>query len=87
MKISKYEYVIPFIGYMKMCPKGRVRYFFADLESDDSGTRKVATVDLIVSDPTLYKALHTMTGACNELDNLQVYFQYIDIKYPTYSYY
>lgn len=87
MKITEYKNVIPFIGYMKVDPKGIVRYHFADLDSRDSGTRKLATVDLIVSDPALYKALHKMTGANNELENLQVYFQYIDIKYPTYSYY
>ena len=87
MKITKYENVMPFIGYMKMSPKGAVRYYFADIESNDSGTRKVATADLIVSEPALYRALHKLTGADNDMDNLQVYFQYIDIKYPTYSYY
>ena len=87
MKITKYRGVIPFIGYMKLDPKGVVRYYFADLDSKDSGTRKTATADLIVSDLALYKALHKMSGADNDMDNLQVYFEYIDIKYPTYSYY
>lgn len=87
MKIVKYEDVIPFIGYMKVDPRGIVRYHFAELESSDSGARKIAIDDLIVSDLALYKAVHKMTGANTEHENLQAYFEYIDIKYPTYSYY
>lgn len=87
MKIVKYEDVLPFIGYMKVDPRGVVRYHFAELDSDDSGARKIAIDDLIVSDLALYKAIHKINGASSELENLQAYFDYIDIKYPTYSYY
>lgn len=86
MKIVKYEDVLPFIGFMKMDPRGAVRYHFAEIDSGDSGARKIAIDDLIVSDLALYKAIHKMTGAKSELENLQAYFEYIDIRYPTYSF-
>lgn len=87
MKIVKYEDVIPFIGYIKVDSIGVVRYYFADIDNGDTGARKVSIDDLIVADLTLYKSLHKLTGATTEIENLQAYFDYIDIKYPTYSYY
>lgn len=87
MIIVKYINVMPFVGYMKIGPARLVRYYFAELGPEDSGTRKIAVEDMIVTDLQLYKAIHKMTGACNELEDLQAYFQYIDMKYPSYSYY
>lgn len=86
MIIVRLVNVIPFVGYMKVGPGGLVRYYFADLGTKDSGTRKIATEDLIVTDLELYKALHKLSGAVSEKENLQVYFQYIDMKYHSYSY-
>lgn len=87
MKIVKYEDVIPFIGYIKLDSRGVVRYYFADIDNGDSGARKVSIDDLIVTDLALYKSVHKLTGATTEIENLQAYFDYIDLKYPTYSYY
>lgn len=86
MIIVRYVNVMPYIGYMQIGPAGLVRYRFADLYREDSGTRKIAIDDLIVTDLELYKAIHRMTGASNDLEYLQAYFQYIDMKYPSYSY-
>lgn len=87
MKIVKYEDVIPFIGCIKLDSRGVVRYYFADIDNGDSGARKVSIDDLIVADLALYKSVHKLTGATTEIENLQAYFEYIDMKYPTYSYY
>lgn len=87
MIIIKYTNVMPYIGYMNIGPGGLVRYQFAELDRADSGTRKIAVEDMIVTDLQLYKAIHKMTGARTELEDLQAYFQYIDMKYPSYSYY
>lgn len=86
MIIVKYQNVMPYIGYMKIGYAGLVRYQFAELDHEDSGTRKICVEDMIVTDLKLYKAIHKMTGARTELEDLQAYFQYIDMKYPSYSY-
>ena len=86
MKIVKYEDVLPFIGYIKVDPRGIVRYYFADIDSGDSGARKISIDDLIVSDLELFNAIHKLTGANTVQTALQAYFEYIDIKYPEYSY-
>lgn len=87
MKIVKYEDVIPFIGYIKLDSVGVIRYYFADIDNGDTGARKISIDDLIVADLALYKAIHKMTGANTAQADLQAYFEYIDMKYPTYSYY
>lgn len=86
MIIVRFTNVLPFVGYMKVEPRGLVRFYFADLGTKDSGTRKIATEDLIVTDLELYKAIHKLSVAVSEKENLQVYFQYVDMKYPTYSF-
>lgn len=87
MKIVKYEDTLPFIGYIKADSRGIIRYCFADTSNENSGAREISVDELLVADPTLYKTIHKLTGATTVLENLQAYFEYIDIKYPTYSYY
>lgn len=86
MKIVKYEDVIPFIGYIKVDSIGTVRYYFADIDNGDTGARKISIDDLIVADLALYKSVQKLTGATTEIENLQAYFEYIDMRYPTYSF-
>lgn len=86
MKIVRYVNVIPHIGYFKKGHGEVVRYCFADLEDQNVGIRKIAIEDLVVSDLELFKSIHKLSGAVSELEILQVYFQYIDMKYPSYSY-
>lgn len=87
MRIVKYENVLPFIGYIEADSRGSVRYYFADIDHRLSSTKKISIDDLLVADLNLYKTIHKLLRAKSELENLQAYFEYIDIKYPTYSYY
>ena len=86
MIIVKYTNVIPYIGYFKKGHGEIVRYCFADLGEQSVGARKIAIEDLVVTDLELYKALYKLSGAVSDLETLQVYFHYIDMKYPAYSF-
>ena len=86
MKILRYINIRPHIGYFKKGPGEIVRYCFVDLDDKSRGIRKIATEDLVVTDLELYKALYKLSGAVSEIEILQVYFQYVDMKYPAYSY-
>lgn len=86
MKIVRYINIIPYIGYFKKGLGEKVRYCFADLGEQSVGTGKIGIEDLVVTDLELYKTLYKLSGAVSEIETLQVYFQYVDMKYPAYSY-
>lgn len=84
MKIRRYVGSTGYVGYMGTRNNYPV-FIYLDIPRD-RGTSTFGVEEYTVSDPDLYKSLIKIAQPISNQDYIDLYFQYIDIKYETYDF-
>ena len=84
MKIRRYIGSTGFVGYI--APRhNKPSFIYFDVPGD-KGAYVLGVEEYTVSDSDLYKSLMKLANPETNQDFIDLYFQYIDMKYETYDY-